>query len=156
MLRVIADQYNREPRRGHLSKILDSTRFKTLNPGPETAFNDAPDKNFFLRLLKKEHLEKAQQFYEKHGGKTIIMARFVPIVRTFAPFVAGVGSMNYSRFISYNVIGGIIWVTALVLAGYYLAGFDFVREHFEHIVLGIIGISVAPIVIEYFRSKKQS
>ncbi|MBC7451168.1 MAG: DedA family protein [Cytophagales bacterium] len=122
--------------------------------GPKVFREDNVQKNFFLRLLKKEHLEKAQGFYETHGGKTIIMARFVPIVRTFAPFVAGVGNMNYSRFISYNVIGGIIWVTGLILAGYYLARFDFVKEHFEHIVLGIIGISVVPIVIEYLRAKK--
>lgn len=121
--------------------------------GPKV-FYDAPNKNFFLRLLKQEHLETAQKFYEKHGGKTIIMARFIPIVRTFAPFVAGVSSMNYARFISYNVIGGIVWVTGLTLAGYYLASFDFVKEHFEHIVLGIIAISVIPIIVEYIRSKK--
>ncbi len=121
--------------------------------GPKV-FTDAPPTNFFMKLLKKEHLEKAQAFYEKHGGKTIIMARFVPIVRTFAPFVAGVSEMNYSRFITYNVVGGVVWVTGLTLAGYYLAGFDFVREHFEHIVLAIIAISVAPIAIEYLRNKK--
>ena len=121
--------------------------------GPKV-FTDAEPKNFFMKLLKKEYLETAQAFYEKHGGKTIIMARFVPIVRTFAPFVAGISKMNYSRFITYNVIGGIVWVTGLTLAGYYLARFEFVKEHFEHIVLAIIAISVAPIIIEYFRGKK--
>jgi len=121
--------------------------------GPKV-FTDAEPKNFFMKLLKKEYLETAQAFYEKHGGKTIIMARFVPIVRTFAPFVAGISKMNYSRFITYNVIGGIVWVTGLTLAGYYLARFEFVKEHFEHIVLAIIAISVAPILIEYFRGKK--
>ena len=121
--------------------------------GPKV-FSDGERKGL-MRFLKKDHLDKAQQFYEKHGGKTIIMARFVPIVRTFAPFVAGIGSMNYSRFISYNIVGAIIWVTGLTLAGYYLAEFEFVRKHFEKVVLGIILISVAPIIIEYIRSKKQ-
>jgi membrane-associated protein len=121
--------------------------------GPKVFIDDAP-KNFFTRLLKKEYLDKAQQFYEKHGGKTIIMARFVPIVRTFAPFVAGISAMNYSRFITFNIIGGVVWVSGLTLAGYYLAGYSFVKEHFEHIVLGIIAISVAPIAIEFLRAKK--
>ncbi len=121
--------------------------------GPKV-FTDAVPTNFFMRLLKKEHLEKAQAFYEKHGGKTIIMARFVPIVRTFAPFVAGVSKMNYSRFITYNVVGGIIWVTGLTLAGYYLAEFEFVRKNFEKVIFAIIIISVLPIVVEFFRNKK--
>lgn len=121
--------------------------------GPKVFREDAP-KNFFLKLLKKEYLEQGQAFYEKHGGKTIIMARFVPIVRTFAPFVAGVSTMNYSRFISFNIIGGVIWVTGLLLAGYYLASIPFVREHFEHVVLGIIAISIIPVVVELLRSKK--
>lgn len=123
--------------------------------GPKV-FSDAEPKNFFLKLLKKEHLEKAQAFYEKHGGKTIIMARFVPIVRTFAPFVAGVSRMNYSRFITYNVVGGIIWVTGLTLAGYYLAEFEFIRKNFEKVIFAIILISILPIIIEYFRGKKTS
>ncbi|ABG57299.1 DedA family protein [Cytophaga hutchinsonii] len=121
--------------------------------GPKV-FTDAVPTNFFMRLLKKEHLEKAQAFYEKHGGKTIIMARFVPIVRTFAPFVAGVSKMNYSRFITYNIVGGVIWVTGLTLAGYYLAEFEFVRKNFEKVIFAIILISVLPIVVEFFRNKK--
>lgn len=122
--------------------------------GPKV-FTDTEPKNFFMRLLKKEHLEKAQAFYEKHGGKTIIMARFVPIVRTFAPFVAGVSRMNYSRFITYNIIGGIIWVTGLTLAGYYLAEFDFVRKNFEKVIFAIILISILPIIIEFLRGKSK-
>jgi membrane-associated protein len=112
------------------------------------------DRKGIMRLLKRKHLDKAQLFYEKHGGKTIIMARFVPIVRTFAPFVAGIGSMNYSKFISYNVVGAIIWVTGLTLAGYYLAENTFVKDNFEKVILGIIFISVVPILFEYIRSKK--
>lgn len=123
--------------------------------GPKV-FTDAEPKNFFMRLLKKEHLEKAQAFYEKHGGKTIIMARFVPIVRTFAPFVAGVSKMNYSRFITYNVVGGIIWVTGLTLAGYYLAEFEFIRKNFEKVIFAIILISILPIIIEFLRGKKKA
>lgn len=123
--------------------------------GPKVFREDAP-KNFFLKLLKKEYLEQGQAFYEKHGGKTIIMARFVPIVRTFAPFVAGVSTMNYSRFISFNIIGGVIWVAGLLLAGYFLASIPFVREHFEHVVLAIIFVSILPIIFELIRSKKSN
>jgi membrane-associated protein len=123
--------------------------------GPKVFRDDAP-KNFFLKLLKKEYLEKAQAFYEKHGSKTIIMARFVPIVRTFAPFVAGVSTMNYSRFITFNIIGGIAWVTALLLAGYYLASNKLIRDNFEFVVLGIIVISILPIIIEYFRNRNKA
>ena len=121
--------------------------------GPKV-FIDAEPKNFFMKLLKKEHLEKAQAFYEKHGGKTIIIARFVPIVRTFAPFVAGISKMNYSRFITYNVVGGIVWVTGLTLAGYFLGEFDIVKKNFEKVIFAIIFISILPIIIEYFRNKK--
>lgn len=122
--------------------------------GPKVFREDAP-KNFFLKLLKKEYLEQGQTFYEKHGGKTIIMARFVPIVRTFAPFVAGVSTMNYSKFITFNIIGAVVWVAGLLLAGYYLASIPFVRDHFEHIVLAIIFISIIPIVIELVRAKRK-
>jgi len=120
--------------------------------GPKI-FTDEP-KNFFMRLLKKEHLEKAQSFYETHGGKTIIMARFVPIVRTFAPFVAGISKMNYSRFITYNIVGGIVWVAGLTLAGYFLGEFDIVKKNIEKVILGLIFISILPIIIEYIRNKK--
>ncbi|WP_299249626.1 DedA family protein [uncultured Cytophaga sp.] len=120
--------------------------------GPKVFRADAP-KNFFLKLLKKEYLEQGQAFYEKHGGKTIIIARFVPIVRTFAPFVAGVSTMNYSKFITFNIIGGVVWVAGLLLAGYYLASIPFVHDHFEHMVLAIIFISIIPIIIELVRAK---
>lgn len=121
--------------------------------GPKI-FSDAKPKNFLMKLLKKEHLEKAQVFYEKHGGKTIIMARFVPIVRTFAPFVAGISKMNYSIFITNNIVGGVVWVAGLILAGYFLGDFDIVKKNFEKVIFAIILISILPIIIEYFRNKK--
>lgn len=121
--------------------------------GPKV-FRDEEPKNFFLKLLKKEHLEKAQAFYETHGGKTIIIARFVPIVRTFAPFVAGISKMNYSRFITYNIVGGIVWVAGLTLAGYFLGEFDIVKKNIEKVIFALIFISILPIIVEYFRNKK--
>jgi membrane-associated protein len=108
-----------------------------------------PDSRFFRR----EHLLKTKAFYEKHGGKTIIYARFVPIIRTFAPFVAGVAQMPYSRFAAFNVFGGIGWVILMTFSGYFLGNVDFVRRHFEKVVVGIVVISVLPMVIEYARHR---
>ena len=107
------------------------------------------------RLFKQEHLLRTKAFYEKHGGKTIIYARFVPIVRTFAPFVAGVAGMSYSRFLSFNIFGGAGWVLALTMAGYWMGGWPVVRAHFEKFVYGIVLISVLPIVFEYFKSRRR-
>ncbi len=104
------------------------------------------------RFIKREHLERTQRFYEKYGGKTIVLARFVPIVRTFAPFVAGIGRMQYGRFFSYNVIGAIAWVLVCVLSGYFFGGLDFVKEHFELVVLAIVFVSILPIAVEMFRA----
>ena len=106
------------------------------------------------RFIKREHLYKTQEFYRKHGGKTIILARFVPIVRTFAPFVAGVGTMNYGRFLSYNVIGGFIWIFSFTLAGYFFGNIPFVQNNFKLVILAIILVSVSPMVYEYLKSKK--
>ncbi len=100
------------------------------------------------RLLNRKHLVEAQKFYDKHGGKTIILARFVPIVRTFAPFVAGVGRMNYARFAAYNVVGGVAWVLICLLAGRAFGGVEFVRKRFELVIIAIIIISVLPAVFE--------
>lgn len=107
-----------------------------------------------VRFLKKEHLDRTHQFYEKHGGKTIILARFVPIVRTFAPFVAGVGEMSYGKFISYNVVGGIAWVLIFTLAGYFFGNLPFVQQNFEWVVVAIVLISVAPAVYEYIKGRR--
>ncbi|MDX1947135.1 MAG: DedA family protein [Pirellulaceae bacterium] len=101
------------------------------------------------RWLNPKHLERTQRFFEKYGGKTIIIARFVPIVRTFAPFVAGVGSMNYGRFLAYNVIGGVIWVVVCMQAGYWLGNIPIIKHNFELVVLLIIAVSLLPAVVEF-------
>lgn len=105
------------------------------------------------RFFKKEYLDKTQAFYEKYGGKTIIIARFVPIVRTFAPFVAGVGKMRYNTFLLYNVVGAFVWVTSLTFAGYYFGGLPFVKANFEYVVMGIILLSLLPMAVEYLRAR---
>jgi membrane-associated protein len=104
--------------------------------------------------LRQDYLKRTEAFYEKHGGKTIILARFVPIVRTFAPFVAGVGRMQYGRFLAYNVVGAVLWVTLCVTAGYFFGNLPFVRENFSLVVLGIIGVSLIPLVIEWIRQRR--
>lgn len=105
------------------------------------------------QLVNPKYIEQTQDFYRKNGPKTIIIARFVPIVRTFAPFVAGIGSMNYSTFLKYNIIGGIIWVFGLTLTGYFFGNMPIVRENFETVVLAIIGISVLPMVWEFISAR---
>jgi membrane-associated protein len=105
------------------------------------------------RFLKKEYLDRTHEFYEKYGGKTIIIARFVPIVRTFAPFVAGVGSMTYWRFIVYNVVGGILWVAVCVFFGYTFGNIPFVKKNFSLVVLAIIFISILPGLVEFIRHR---
>ncbi len=105
------------------------------------------------RFLNREYLERTHQFYERYGGKTIIFARFVPIIRTFAPFVAGIGSMTYGKFISYNIIGGIMWILVCVLAGYYFGNLGFVKKNFSLVILAIIIISVLPGLVEFLRHK---
>lgn len=107
------------------------------------------------RFLKKEYLERTHNFYERYGGKTIIIARFVPIVRTFAPFVAGVGSMTYSKFMSYNVFGALLWVFSMTLAGYFFGGRKIVQENFGMVILMIIFISILPGIFEYWRERKR-
>ena len=108
---------------------------------------------FFKKILKKEYLTKTHAFYEKHGGKTIIYARFVPIIRTFAPFVAGVGTMQYTRYILFCIAGGMAWVTSLTLAGYYFGNLDFVKRNFEMVIFGIIFISIVPVLIGLLKKK---
>lgn len=103
------------------------------------------------RWLKREHLQQAHEFYERHGGKAIILARFIPIIRTFAPFVAGVAKMHQGRFIFFNVTGALIWVSSLVTAGYFLGSRPFVQKHFSLIIYGIILVSVLPVVVGAFR-----
>ena len=108
-----------------------------------------------VRFLKKDYLDRTHAFYEKYGGKTIVIARFVPIVRTFAPFVAGVGAMSYGKFISYNVIGGLAWVFLFTLAGYFFGNLPFVKDNFSLVVIAIILISVLPAVYEVVKERLQ-
>jgi membrane-associated protein len=107
-----------------------------------------------VRFLRREYLERTHAFYEKHGGKTIILARFVPIIRTFAPFVAGVGAMSYPKFITYNVVGAILWVGLFVLGGYFFGNISVVRENFTLVILAIIALSVMPIALEALRARR--
>ncbi len=107
------------------------------------------------RFFKKEYLERTHKFYEKHGGKTILLARFIPIIRTFAPFVAGIGEMTYSHFITYNVVGGILWTAIFIFGGYFFGNIPFVQQNFSLVVIAIILISVLPAVVEIIRSRQK-
>lgn len=108
------------------------------------------------KIFKQSYLKKTHDFYEKHGGKTIILARFVPIVRTFAPFVAGMGKMNYPRFFSYNVIGAIVWVVLFAYAGYFFGEMEFVKKNLSILIFAIIFVSIIPAIIEIIRQKRIS
>jgi membrane-associated protein len=108
------------------------------------------------RIFKQAYVQRTQAFYEKHGGKTLIYAKFVPIVRTFAPFMAGVGKMSYTRFLSFNIFGGIGWVLTATLAGYFLGEKPWIRHNFEKVVIGIVVVSVLPVLAQFFRSRKAS
>lgn len=107
-----------------------------------------------IKFINQEHIDKTEQFYKKYGGKTIILARFVPIIRTFAPFVAGVGTMDYKKFIAYNVIGGVLWVTLFTFLGYFFGNIPIIQENFHYVVFAIIGLSVLPMVYEYIQHKR--
>jgi membrane-associated protein len=107
-----------------------------------------------IRFVKKEYLDRTHVFFEKYGAKTIVIARFVPIIRTFAPFVAGVGIMPYSKFISFNVIGGLAWVSAFLIGGYFFGNLPIVKDNFSFVILGIIFVSLLPGVITYIQSKR--
>jgi len=113
------------------------------------------DRAYNIKWIKKEYLEKTHAFFEKHGGKTIFLARFVPIVRTFAPFVAGVGRMSYGFFIRWNLIGGITWVALFTFAGYFFGNIPIVRENFEFVIIAIILISVVPIGVEWWKARRE-
>jgi membrane-associated protein len=108
------------------------------------------------RFPNKEYLYRTHRFYEKYGGKTIVLARFIPIIRTFAPFVAGIGSMTYSRFIVYNIVGGIAWVVMLVFVGYFFGNIPFVKNNYSLVIFAIIFISILPGMIEFIRQRNQS
>ncbi len=107
-----------------------------------------------MRFLRKDYLDRTHAFYEKHGGKTIILARFVPIIRTFAPFVAGVGAMSYSKFITYNIVGAVLWVGLFVPAGYFFGTIPVVQKNFTLVILAIVALSVLPIAIEAIKARR--
>jgi membrane-associated protein len=113
-------------------------------------------KLFGIFTIRKDYLDKTHQFYEKHGARTIIIARFVPIVRTFAPFVAGVGNMDYKKYISYCIGGAILWVTSISLAGYFFGSLPWIQANFEKVVFGIILVSLVPVAIEFVKHKRAS
>jgi len=109
-----------------------------------------------VRFLNKEYLNRAHIFYEKHGGKTIVIARFIPIIRTFAPFVAGIGKMTYTRFTLYNILGSVAWISIFIVGGYYFGNLPFVKRNFTLVIFAIIIISVLPVVLEYFRQRSHT
>jgi membrane-associated protein len=108
------------------------------------------------RLFKQEYVTRTQRFYERHGGKTLVYAKFVPIVRTFAPFMAGVGRMRYTRFVSFNIFGGLGWVLSMTLAGYNLGGIALIRRNFEKVVLGIVFLSVMPLILHWLKTRREA
>ena len=135
-----------------MAAIMGDATGYLLGRGAGQAAFARPDSRFF----KREYLVRTQEFYEKHGGKTIIYARFVPIIRTFAPFVAGIAGMSYRRFLSFNVFGGIGWVLGVTTLGYFLGGLPFVQKYFDKVLLAIIGISVLPVVIEVWKGQRKA
>jgi membrane-associated protein len=121
-----------------------------------TFLDDTAERSWMHKVVKREHVQRAHDFFEKHGGKAVVLARFVPIVRTFVPFVAGGAAMSYRVFAFYNVTGAILWVTICVGAGYFFGNIPVVKENFELVVIGIIAVSVIPIVIEVIKNWRRT
>jgi membrane-associated protein len=113
------------------------------------------ERAYKIKWIKQEYIERTHAFFEKHGGKTIFLARFVPIVRTFAPFVAGIGRMSYGYFVSYNIIGGIVWVCVFTVAGYLFGNVPFVQDNFTLVVIAIIFVSIVPMLIEALKARRE-
>jgi len=114
------------------------------------------ERAYNIKWIKKEYFDKTHAFFEKHGGKAIFLARFVPIVRTFAPFVAGIGKMSYGYFITYNLVGGITWVALFTLAGYFFGNIPFMRNNFEYVIIVIILVSLLPMVFEWLKARREA
>jgi len=125
-----------------------------LNYGLGRRFGNALLKRGDSWFFKRRHLEQTQRFYERHGGKTIVLARFMPVVRTFAPFVAGMGQMRYRVFATFNMLGGVVWVLLFVLGGYWFGNLPFVQRNFQYVILAIIVLSILPGVIQYARARR--
>src|SRR5690606_31214783 len=134
-----------------IAAILGDTLNYTI--GKEVGYRIIDFKIFGKQPVKPEYIEKTHAFYEKYGSKTIVIARFVPIVRTLAPFVAGIGRMNYTTFLTYNVVGGIVWVVGITLAGYFLGNIPIIKDNFSKVVLIIIVLSVLPIIYSFIKEK---
>ncbi len=113
------------------------------------------ERAYNIKWIKKEYFDKTHAFFEKHGGKAIVLARFVPIVRTFAPFVAGIGKMTYSYFITYNVVGGVVWVVVFSLLGYFFGALEFVQKNFELVIIVIVLLSVVPMIYEWWKARRE-
>jgi membrane-associated protein len=135
--------------------IGDAVNYSVGRRLARTFLDDVPDTGWIHRVVKREHVQRAHEFFEKHGGKAVVLARFVPIVRTFVPFVAGGAAMSYREFAIYNVTGAIAWVGICVGAGYLFGNIPVVKENFELVVLGIIGVSVLPMVFEVVRNRRR-
>jgi membrane-associated protein len=135
--------------------IGDAVNYSIGRRLAHTFLDDAPDTGWIYRVVKREHVIRAHEFFEKHGGKAVVLARFVPIVRTFVPFVAGGANMTYRTFAFYNVTGAILWVGICAGAGYLFGNIPVVKENFELVVIGIIAVSVLPIVVEVIKSWRQ-
>ena len=118
--------------------------------GPKVFYSESS------RFLNRKHLDRAHAFYEKYGGKAIVLARFVPIVRTFAPFVAGIGTMHYGKFLAYNAIGGVLWVSLFIYAGFHFGNIPIVKQNIKLVIIGIIIVSILPIIFEWWRAKRES
>lgn len=125
----------------------------TVNYSVGHFFKDKVAARQKIRFIKMEYIERTDAFFKKHGGKTIILARFVPIIRTFAPFVAGVGTMHYKRFLLFNAIGGISWVTIALLTGYFFGNIPFVKDNFSMVIIGIVVVSLVPMLYAIIKNK---
>jgi membrane-associated protein len=108
----------------------------------------------FSRWLNPKHLEQTEDFYRKYGGKTVVLARFIPIIRTYAPFVAGMGAMEFSKFIFFNIVGGIVWITSFLLLGYFFGQIPAIKSNFQYVIVGIIVVSVLPVVFEFLKARR--
>lgn len=136
-----------------LSLVFAAILGDTVNYWVGKIFGDRIIKSKHIPFINQEHIAKTEAFYEKHGGVTIILARFIPIIRTFAPFVAGVGKMHYHTFVLYNIVGALIWVTLFTLAGYFFGNIPWVKHNFEIVIFVIIGLSVLPMIYEYLKHR---